>query len=294
MKASDLNEVSEEWSPENENNQDENTSQRSSEPLAFMKAVQGTIISELQVEVDHLMHPGEVFVIGKADSVAQKAENNLVFPERVILTETMFSDHNPDLYSSAFGCNINADAQYLNEKLRFQFSFKISDGNIAGAHRRKVRSVSEWLVPRLLQNFANLRKLIHDLFSRLPNWPTFKNKWLDVFNQFLKTHSERKRDNLEKRLALPGVSRIKGTRNERIRWMCSFARNIYYTWSSKTGTAPVMGVELEDIVLVPLKDDGVMGPKFLIVVHHESKSVVLVLRGTRSMEDILIDQCSML
>ena len=72
-----------------------------------------------------------------------------------------------------------------------------------------------------------------------------------------------------------------------------FATNIYFASLQLTnsGIASAMEVEPEQIIFSWLTDlaDEEHCPKFLVILDHESSSVVLVIRGTLSFKDILMD-----
>ena len=299
-------------SPEVNLDYDEKAVLWSADKKVSLVGVQAAICEEASVNVPHLVHPGKLFFIKKADcSISLMTNNKLVFPERVVSSRTMFSDHNPEFYSPALGCNVVGDAQYLGEEIGFQFIIRISDRNflIERGHGLVKRSVCEFITnsvskfitdsvsgsierffQRLFPKVTNLAQLVADLFSRLSCTLKFENDWVDLVDHFLENQVSKKIEVLGSRLAQSGTCRIKESQSERLRQMCSFARNIYYAWFSEMGTAMMMGVYLEDLFIIPFEDDdNVWCPYFLIVVDHKTKSVVLVVRGTLSMKDIMVD-----
>ena len=50
-----------------------------------------------------------------------------------------------------------------------------------------------------------------------------------------------------------------------------------------------MGIEPEYILFTKFEDDDDLCPKFILLLDHEVKSVVLAIRGTYCLKDIVID-----
>ena len=70
-----------------------------------------------------------------------------------------------------------------------------------------------------------------------------------------------------------------------------YAQNTYpASWESKPSEiAKEMGIDPEDILLTKFEDDDVLCPKFILLLDHEVKSVILAIRGTYCLKDIVID-----
>ena len=79
------------------------------------------------------------------------------------------------------------------------------------------------------------------------------------------------------------------------KYFSTFAFNVYKAArlpeTDIKGVAEVFSVKPEDVLFMELQDDEGEGicPKFVFCVDHESQSLVLTVRGTKSIKDALID-----
>jgi len=79
------------------------------------------------------------------------------------------------------------------------------------------------------------------------------------------------------------------------KYFSEFAFNVYsaakLSESDVLGVAEILSVSSEDILFTELQDDEGEGlcPKFVFLVDHRSKSLVLSIRGTKSLKDALLD-----
>ena len=96
---------------------------------------------------------------------------------------------------------------------------------------------------------------------------------------------------------LPNISNVSEEYMKYVRYYSEIAFNVY-TAAAKCGEtdkkaiAEVMSIESEeDIIFAELTDDDGEGmcPKFILFVDHKSRSIVLTVRGTKSMKDLLMD-----
>jgi len=74
--------------------------------------------------------------------------------------------------------------------------------------------------------------------------------------------------------------------------MATYALNTYSaSWSSSEEKMAVeMGVEPEDVVFTWCRDEeGGICPKFIILLDHESEAIVLAIRGTFCLKDVILD-----
>ena len=146
-----------------------------------------------------------------------------------------------------------------------------------------------WIVWLCWPGYQALKLLVIDFLLRLT---TFDNSLCAILHSYFSTYHEHKIRKLNSRqVARAQPHHIQLDQRDRVLSMCTFARFIYYTcWLfPKRWIARIMGVKSEDLFMTPLEDDGIRCPKFLILIHHDTKSVVLVVRGTFSLNDILID-----
>jgi len=79
------------------------------------------------------------------------------------------------------------------------------------------------------------------------------------------------------------------------KYFSTFAFNVYKAAllpeTDIEGVADIFSVQPEDVMFMELQDDEGEGicPKFVFCVDHQSQSLVLTVRGTKSFKDALID-----
>ena len=95
--------------------------------------------------------------------------------------------------------------------------------------------------------------------------------------------------------SLPDVTDVSPDLMRRVKYYSEFAFNVYdaakLPESEIARIAETMSVADEDIVTCELRDDEGEGicPKFVFLVDHKNKCLVLAVRGTKSLRDALLD-----
>ena len=95
--------------------------------------------------------------------------------------------------------------------------------------------------------------------------------------------------------SLPDASDVSPGILGHVKYYSEFAFNVYdaakLPESQFAGIAETMSVAEEDVITCELQDDEGEGicPKFVFFVDHRSKSIVLTVRGTKSLRDALLD-----
>ena len=95
--------------------------------------------------------------------------------------------------------------------------------------------------------------------------------------------------------SLPDASDVSPGILRHVKYYSEFAFNVYdaakLPESQFAGVAEMMSVAEEDVIVCELQDDEGEGicPKFVFFVDHKSKSIVLTVRGTKSLRDALLD-----
>ena len=95
--------------------------------------------------------------------------------------------------------------------------------------------------------------------------------------------------------SLPDVTDVSPDILGQVKHYSEFAFNVYdaakLPESQLAEIAKTMSVAEEDVIVCELQDDEGEGicPKFVFFVDHKSKSIVLTVRGTKSLRDALLD-----
>ena len=95
--------------------------------------------------------------------------------------------------------------------------------------------------------------------------------------------------------SLPDTSDVSPGILGHVKYYSEFAFNVYdaakLPESQFAGIAETMSLAEEDVITCELQDDEGEGicPKFVFFVDHRSKSIVLTVRGTKSLRDALLD-----
>lgn len=95
--------------------------------------------------------------------------------------------------------------------------------------------------------------------------------------------------------SLPDASDVSADILGQVKYYAEFACNVYHTIglqeSQMADIAEKMSVEEEDIIVCEIRDDEGerICPKFVFLVDHKSRSVVLTVRGTKTLRDALLD-----
>ena len=95
--------------------------------------------------------------------------------------------------------------------------------------------------------------------------------------------------------SLPDASDVSSDILGQIKHYAEFACNVYQTKSLQESQiddiAETMKVSEEDVIASEIRDNDGEGicPKFVFLVDHESKSIILTVRGTKTLRDALLD-----
>ena len=110
---------------------------------------------------------------------------------------------------------------------------------------------------------------------------------------FKKVHKMTEFDRWEQ--SLPDASDLSSDILRQMKHYAEFACNVYQTKtlqeSQTADIAKTMTVAEEDVISYEIRDDEGEGicPKFVFLVDHESKSIILTVRGTKTLRDALFD-----
>ena len=110
---------------------------------------------------------------------------------------------------------------------------------------------------------------------------------------FKKVHKMTEFDRWEQ--SLPDASDLSSDILRQMKHYAEFACNVYQTKtlqeSQTADIAETMTVAEEDVITYEIRDDEGEGicPKFVFLVDHESKSIILTVRGTKTLRDALFD-----
>ena len=94
---------------------------------------------------------------------------------------------------------------------------------------------------------------------------------------------------------LPNLTNVQQELIQELKYFSNFAFKVYEAATldedDKAGAAAVLDVDEEDILMTEFTDDDGedMCPKFVLFIDHNSESLVLSVRGTKSIKDALLD-----
>ena len=95
--------------------------------------------------------------------------------------------------------------------------------------------------------------------------------------------------------SLPDASDVSADILGHVKYYAEFACNVYQTRAHRESQigdiAETMTVAEEDVIVSEIQDDEGEGivPKFVFLVDHKSKSIILTVRGTKTLKDTLFD-----